>query len=238
LVHFGINLINQRGVRCNIVNDGGESLKISLVGLMKKEYAGAALRLALGWTFLWAFLDKAFGMGYSTSSESAWINGGSPTSGFLAYATSGPFSGFYQDLAGNSAVDALNRVDSRDRHEDSSHVRKRTNAPDVVIGVTSREQPYLGRPHRVFDSPDIPGIGRSRQLVWARQVVVRAAAGQEIPDIGVIPGLRGMEERRGGEPLLLPHIHVEDDCRERSQAFMASLMTVRLVIALDSQFIS
>lgn len=82
-------------------------MKISLVGLMKKEYAGAALRLALGWTFLWAFLDKAFGMGYSTSSESAWINGGSPTSGFLAYATSGPFSGFYQDLAGNSAVDAL-----------------------------------------------------------------------------------------------------------------------------------
>jgi hypothetical protein len=26
----------------------------------------ALLRLALGWTFLWAFLDKAFALGFST----------------------------------------------------------------------------------------------------------------------------------------------------------------------------
>ena len=76
-------------------------------GLAKREYAGAALRLALGWTFLWAFLDKTLGLGYATSSENAWVNGGSPTSGFLAYATAGPFSGFFQDFSGNTAVDVL-----------------------------------------------------------------------------------------------------------------------------------
>ena len=73
----------------------------------KEQYTAVALRLALGWTFIWAFLDKLIGLGYSTSSEGAWINGGSPTSGFLNYATSGPLAGFYQDLAGNAAVDSL-----------------------------------------------------------------------------------------------------------------------------------
>jgi thiosulfate dehydrogenase [quinone] large subunit len=82
-------------------------LKITISGLPKEQYAGAAIRLALGWTFIWAFFDKLLGLGYSTSSESAWINGGSPTTGFLSYATAGPLAGFYQDLAGNTAVDVL-----------------------------------------------------------------------------------------------------------------------------------
>ena len=38
---------------------------------------GAAPRHRL--RFLWAFLDKAFGLGYATPSGNAWINGGSPT---------------------------------------------------------------------------------------------------------------------------------------------------------------
>ncbi len=75
--------------------------------LTKEQYAWVGVRLALGWTFLWAFLDKAFGLGYATEAESAWINGGSPTTGFLSYATSGPLSGLYEGLAGNSAVDAV-----------------------------------------------------------------------------------------------------------------------------------
>ena len=41
------------------------------------------LRLALGVEFLWAFVDKLFGLGYSTPSARAWLNGGSPTKGFL-----------------------------------------------------------------------------------------------------------------------------------------------------------
>lgn len=33
-------------------------------------------------TSLWAFLDKTFGLGYSTRVAKAWVNGGSPTKGF------------------------------------------------------------------------------------------------------------------------------------------------------------
>lgn len=69
------------------------------------RYVGALIRLSLGWIFLWAFLDKLFGLGHETASEAAWINGGQPTAGFLQGATSGPFAGFYQDLAGQAWVD-------------------------------------------------------------------------------------------------------------------------------------
>ena len=44
----------------------------------------AATRLALGWIFLSAFLDKAFGLGHATPAEGAWIDGGSPTEGSSA----------------------------------------------------------------------------------------------------------------------------------------------------------
>jgi thiosulfate dehydrogenase [quinone] large subunit len=82
-------------------------VRFSLSAYTKEQYAGAALRLALGWTFIWAFFDKLLGLGYSTSSAGAWIDGGSPTSGFLNYATTGPLAGFYQDIAGSAAIDVL-----------------------------------------------------------------------------------------------------------------------------------
>ncbi|MFD7659099.1 hypothetical protein ACFV4N_34405, partial [Actinosynnema sp. NPDC059797] len=43
----------------------------------------AVLRVATGLVFLWAFLDKAFGFGYATKAANAWVDGGSPTRGFL-----------------------------------------------------------------------------------------------------------------------------------------------------------
>jgi thiosulfate dehydrogenase [quinone] large subunit len=76
-------------------------------GLTKEQYVWVGVRLGLGWIFLWAFLDKMFGLGYATAAENSWINGGSPTTGFLTYATAGPLSGVYESLAGNVAVDAL-----------------------------------------------------------------------------------------------------------------------------------
>jgi len=75
--------------------------------LTKEQYAWVGVRVALGWVLLWAFLDKLFGFGYATASSRAWVNGGSPTSGYLEFAVSGPLSDFYQGLAGNLAVDAL-----------------------------------------------------------------------------------------------------------------------------------
>ncbi|HJU97665.1 MAG TPA: hypothetical protein VJ644_06810 [Jiangellaceae bacterium] len=69
-------------------------------------YVWAVTRIALGWVFLWAFLDKTFGLGYATPAENAWIDGGSPTSGFLG-GVEGPFADFFQGLAGNAFVDWL-----------------------------------------------------------------------------------------------------------------------------------
>lgn len=65
------------------------------------------LRLAMGWTFLWPFLDKTFGLGHETASADAWVNGGSPTAGFLGHATKGPFSGMYESFAGHAWADWL-----------------------------------------------------------------------------------------------------------------------------------
>jgi len=44
-------------------------------------YAVAAMRILLGIIFLWAFVDKLFGLGFATSSAKSWLGGASPTSG-------------------------------------------------------------------------------------------------------------------------------------------------------------
>ncbi len=60
----------------------------------------AILRLATGFIFLWAFLDKAFGLGFSTPVERAWINGGTPSQGFLGSdAVTGPLQPFFAGIA-------------------------------------------------------------------------------------------------------------------------------------------
>ena len=73
----------------------------------KTNYALAGVRIGLGWILLWAFLDKTFGLTFSTSSEQAWLNGGSPTEGFLQFGTSGPFADWFASMAGLEAVDWL-----------------------------------------------------------------------------------------------------------------------------------
>jgi len=77
----------------------------------------ATLRVAFGLTFLWAFADKLLALGYSTGraddgtvdrfGDAAWVNGGSPTEGFLKFGADGPFKGFYNDIAGAAWADWL-----------------------------------------------------------------------------------------------------------------------------------
>mgnify|MGYP000473142558 CR=1 FL=1 len=73
----------------------------------KVRYLLAAIRISLGWVFLWGFLDKLFGFGRSTAPENAWLAGGSPTSGFLSFAAKGPLAQLYNGMAGNPLIDVL-----------------------------------------------------------------------------------------------------------------------------------
>jgi thiosulfate dehydrogenase (quinone) large subunit len=77
-----------------------------------------ALRLLMGFTFLWAFLDKTFALGFGTGrhpvtgginffGSAAWISGGSPTDGFLGFGlhTKEPFLSIYQGMVGSAFVE-------------------------------------------------------------------------------------------------------------------------------------
>ncbi|MDQ0365818.1 thiosulfate dehydrogenase [quinone] large subunit [Catenuloplanes indicus] len=70
------------------------------------EVTWAVTRVGLGFVFLWAFLDKLFGLGKSTPAEKAWLNGGQPTKGFLA-GVEGPFAGVFNAMSGNVLLDWL-----------------------------------------------------------------------------------------------------------------------------------
>lgn len=77
----------------------------------------AALRIGFGLTFLWAFFDKLLALGFATGrtedgtvdrfGDAAWINGASPTEGFLTFGADGPFKEFYNSIAGASWADWL-----------------------------------------------------------------------------------------------------------------------------------
>jgi thiosulfate dehydrogenase [quinone] large subunit len=73
----------------------------------KEKNVLEALRYVMGFIFLWAFLDKVFGLGFATAPNKAWIHGGSPTTGFLSFGVKGPFADFFHSLAGMIAVDWL-----------------------------------------------------------------------------------------------------------------------------------
>ncbi len=72
-----------------------------------KKIVFIKLRFVMSFIFLWAFFDKLFGLGFATTSEKAWINGGSPTTGFLSGAVRGPFVELFHSLAGIAMVDWL-----------------------------------------------------------------------------------------------------------------------------------
>ena len=84
----------------------------------KVRLVWGVLRLMMGFTFLWAFLDKLLALGFATGrnpetgaidffGDAAWINGASPTEGFLSFGlhTKEPFLSFYEGLAGSAWVD-------------------------------------------------------------------------------------------------------------------------------------
>ena len=79
------------------------------VNYNKAWYALAVSRMMIGFVFLWAFLDKTFGLGFATAADKSWLSGGSPTSGFLQFGVNpeSPFAAMFNNLAGSAWVDWL-----------------------------------------------------------------------------------------------------------------------------------
>jgi thiosulfate dehydrogenase [quinone] large subunit len=94
------NTVQEPVTAAPVVSDG------PVVRSLAARRALAVLRIMFGFYFLWAFLDKTFGLGFSTPAERAWVNGGSPTRGFLS-GVEGPFAGIYNAIAGNALIDIL-----------------------------------------------------------------------------------------------------------------------------------
>ena len=94
----------------------------SVNGSIKGMWAWTVLRLLLGWSFVWAFIDKMFGFGFSTCRaadssaidffcDAAMIRGGSPTYGVLEFGTQGSHTGGLFSWMAPSAPDAINFAD-------------------------------------------------------------------------------------------------------------------------------
>ena len=62
----------------------------SVVTSKPARFVLALLRIAVGFIFLWSFLDKTFGLHYSTGPSRAWIRGGT---------TGKPLASFFESLA-------------------------------------------------------------------------------------------------------------------------------------------
>ncbi|MFD5813851.1 hypothetical protein [Streptomyces sp. NPDC127038] len=100
--HTGLRLPS-RGTRSALRADEAVNASAATAG----SYAFAGLRLLTGFVFLWAFLDKTFGLGYATPSGKGWIDGGSPTKGFLGSVAAGPMKSTFHSWAGEDWVDWL-----------------------------------------------------------------------------------------------------------------------------------
>ncbi len=104
--HDRIEVLTDRGDRLSL-DDGARTGSRSDGLPAAARYLMAGLRVALGFVFLWAFVDKLFGLGRATPAEGAWLDGGSPTEGFLANAPTGPFAGTFNAIAGAGWADWL-----------------------------------------------------------------------------------------------------------------------------------
>jgi thiosulfate dehydrogenase (quinone) large subunit len=101
----GFHLPPWRGHRTAPTSESAVSARTDTATL--RAYAFASLRLLTGFAFLWAFLDKTFGFGYATPSGKGWIDGGSPTKGFLSGVAAGPMESTFHSWAGDTWADWL-----------------------------------------------------------------------------------------------------------------------------------
>src|SRR5829696_2737736 len=144
----------------------------------------AALRIVMGFTFLWAFLDKLFGFGYATPAERSWLNGGSPTRGFLANSATGPFESTYKDIAGAGWADWLFMIGLAGIGVAlllgiGMRIAAVSGAAPLPAhvdrGAAAGEQPDSRRPHHRRPRPDRPRARARRRHLRPRPLVEEPA---------------------------------------------------------------
>ncbi|GHE63055.1 membrane protein [Streptomyces longispororuber] len=101
--HLGFRFPSRRGAGAAHASADGSTAAATAT----RAHVFAALRLLTGFVFLWAFLDKTFGFGYATRSGTGWVDGGSPTEGFLSGVAVGPMESTFHDWAGAAWADWL-----------------------------------------------------------------------------------------------------------------------------------
>ncbi len=175
------------------------------------DRALATLRIAYGVTFLWAFLDKTFALGFHTGYDqdgvldrfgpAAWINGGSPTEGFLSFGVpaDNPFHGFFTGLAGQAWVDWLFMAGLLGIGVTLLlGVGMRIGAAAGALmyafmyaaSLPAREQPRRRRPPRRHHRDGGPRPGRGRHHLGAGSLVEQAGSGEATPRPALTPGPR------------------------------------------------
>lgn len=88
--------------------DGAAVTQESIVTSPLARKVLAVARIVIGFFFLWPFLDKTFGLGFSTPAERAWINGGSPAQGYLnSLDPAQPLASFFQTAFANPVGDVI-----------------------------------------------------------------------------------------------------------------------------------
>jgi thiosulfate dehydrogenase (quinone) large subunit len=95
------------GFRFSFLNRGETAETDLAASTATRAHVLAGLRIFTGFIFLWAFLDKTFGLSYATPSGKGWIDGGSPTKGFLGSVSVGPMQDTFHSWAGDGWVDTL-----------------------------------------------------------------------------------------------------------------------------------
>ncbi|MFF1682355.1 hypothetical protein [Streptomyces sp. NPDC058256] len=95
--HTGLHLPSRNQARTT-QRSGETTTDTTATATRARVFAG--LRIMTGFVFLWAFLDKTFGLGYATASGKSWIDGGSPTQGFLSGVAAGPMQSTFHSWAG------------------------------------------------------------------------------------------------------------------------------------------
>ncbi|MEU9053617.1 hypothetical protein AB0D37_24925 [Streptomyces sp. NPDC048384] len=103
----GLRLPSFRGNRTTPSSAPESAVSVHSETHTVRAYVFASLRLLTGFVFLRAFLDKTFGLGYTTQSGKGWIDGGSPTKGFLGGVAAGPMESTFHSWAGDAWADWL-----------------------------------------------------------------------------------------------------------------------------------